>query len=147
MPEVATRRTTATERKAPGTATQHAGGSHLVHLWIGAPGKLVLVPIAAPFRAVAVPVVQFPPGGSLQAYAMGYEGTFPATAKDPKLKGHLPGGSTGTTAWERDFYIDRRGDKRAHVDFIDQRVKLDKDFVLYYSLSAKDMDLTMLTHR
>ncbi|MCX7806083.1 MAG: hypothetical protein N3A38_12955 [Planctomycetota bacterium] len=35
---------------------------------------------------------------------------FPATADDPKLKGHLPAGSTGTTAWERDWYVDRKGD-------------------------------------
>jgi len=40
---------------------------------------------------------------------------FPATAKDPKLKGHLPGGSSGTTAWERDFSIDRHGDIYAKV--------------------------------
>lgn len=35
---------------------------------------------------------------------------FPATADDPKLKGHLPAGSTGTTAWERDWWVDRKGD-------------------------------------
>jgi hypothetical protein len=35
---------------------------------------------------------------------------FPATADDPMLKGHLPAGSTGTTAWERDWYVDRKGD-------------------------------------
>jgi DNA-binding beta-propeller fold protein YncE len=40
---------------------------------------------------------------------------FPATADDPKLKGHIPGGSSGTTAWERDFTVDRRGDIYAKV--------------------------------
>jgi hypothetical protein len=40
---------------------------------------------------------------------------FPATAADPKLKGHIPAGSTGTTAWERDWYVDRKGDIYAKV--------------------------------
>jgi hypothetical protein len=33
---------------------------------------------------------------------------FAATAADPKLKGNVPGPST-TAAWERDFWVDRRG--------------------------------------
>jgi hypothetical protein len=35
---------------------------------------------------------------------------FPATADDPALRGRLGAGNTGTTAWERDFWVDRRGD-------------------------------------
>jgi hypothetical protein len=35
---------------------------------------------------------------------------FPATLNDPGLKGRLPAGRTGTTAWERDSWVDRRGD-------------------------------------
>ncbi|HOX08646.1 MAG TPA: hypothetical protein PK280_19785 [Planctomycetota bacterium] len=35
---------------------------------------------------------------------------FPATANNPWLKGDLPAGATGTTAWERDYWIDRKGD-------------------------------------
>jgi hypothetical protein len=35
---------------------------------------------------------------------------FPATVNDPLLKGDLPAGLTGTTAWERDFWVDRKGD-------------------------------------
>jgi hypothetical protein len=35
---------------------------------------------------------------------------FPATANDPALKGRLDAGHSGTTAWERDFWVDRRGD-------------------------------------
>jgi hypothetical protein len=35
---------------------------------------------------------------------------FPATLKNPFLLGRLPVGDTGTTAWERDFSVDRRGD-------------------------------------
>ena len=34
---------------------------------------------------------------------------FPATIKDPFLKGRLPVGTTGTTMWERDFSVDRKG--------------------------------------
>jgi hypothetical protein len=34
---------------------------------------------------------------------------FPATAADPLLKGDLPVGNRGNSAWERDFWIDRRG--------------------------------------
>jgi hypothetical protein len=35
---------------------------------------------------------------------------FEATANDPYLKGRLPVGNTGTTNWERDFSVDRKGD-------------------------------------
>jgi len=35
---------------------------------------------------------------------------FAATAADPELRGRLPAGNTGTTAWERDFSVDRRND-------------------------------------
>jgi hypothetical protein len=35
---------------------------------------------------------------------------FEATAHDAYLKGRLPVGSTGTTMWERDFWVDRRND-------------------------------------
>lgn len=49
-------------------------------------------------------------GGLWKCDANGKLVPFPATANDPKLKGHLPAGSTGTTAWERDWYVDRKGD-------------------------------------
>jgi hypothetical protein len=35
---------------------------------------------------------------------------FPATASHPILKGRLDAGNSGTTAWERDFWVDRRND-------------------------------------
>lgn len=35
---------------------------------------------------------------------------FEATANIPGLNGDLPAGRTGTTAWDRDFWIDRKGD-------------------------------------
>ena len=35
---------------------------------------------------------------------------FEATAADGYLKGRLPAGQTGTTMWERDFCVDRKGD-------------------------------------
>ena len=35
---------------------------------------------------------------------------FEATAKDPYLRGRLPAGNTGTTSWERDFWVDRKND-------------------------------------
>jgi len=35
---------------------------------------------------------------------------FAATASDPVLKGRLDAGNSGTTAWERDFWIDRRNE-------------------------------------
>jgi hypothetical protein len=35
---------------------------------------------------------------------------FEATANDPYLRGRLPVGNTGTTNWERDFSVDRKGD-------------------------------------
>lgn len=35
---------------------------------------------------------------------------FEATVKKPNLLGRLPVGNTGTTAWERDFSVDRKGD-------------------------------------
>jgi hypothetical protein len=35
---------------------------------------------------------------------------FAATADDPALKGRLEAGHSGTTAWERDFWVDRRND-------------------------------------
>ncbi|MFC1479532.1 hypothetical protein ACFL6F_02945, partial [Planctomycetota bacterium] len=54
-------------------------------------------------------------GGVWKCDPKGKRIPFPATAEDPKLKGHIPGGSTGTTAWERDFYIDRKGDIYAKV--------------------------------
>jgi DNA-binding beta-propeller fold protein YncE len=51
-------------------------------------------------------------GGIWKCDASGKFVPFAATAADPGLKGHLPGdaGSTGTTAWERDWYVDRKGD-------------------------------------
>ena len=35
---------------------------------------------------------------------------FEATLKNPRLHGLLPVGTTGTTSWERDFYVDRKND-------------------------------------
>ncbi len=35
---------------------------------------------------------------------------FESTAKDAYLKGRLPVGATGTTLWERDFWVDRKND-------------------------------------
>jgi hypothetical protein len=35
---------------------------------------------------------------------------FEATLKNPRLQGLLPVGTTGTTSWERDFYVDRKND-------------------------------------
>jgi hypothetical protein len=35
---------------------------------------------------------------------------FEATAKDAYLRGRLPAGQTGTTMWERDFWVDRKND-------------------------------------
>ncbi|HOX05528.1 MAG TPA: hypothetical protein PK280_03920 [Planctomycetota bacterium] len=35
---------------------------------------------------------------------------FEATLKNPALLGRLPVGNTGTTAWDRDFSVDRKGD-------------------------------------
>jgi hypothetical protein len=49
-------------------------------------------------------------GGIWKCDPRGKRIPFPATANDPKLKGHIPAGSTGTTAWERDHYVDRKGD-------------------------------------
>lgn len=54
-------------------------------------------------------------GGIWKTDTAGKRVPFAATADDPKLKGHLPAGSTGTTAWERDWYVDRKGDIYAKV--------------------------------
>lgn len=54
-------------------------------------------------------------GGLWKHDTKGTFAPFPATANDPKLKGYLPAGSTGTTAWERDWYVDRKGDIYAKV--------------------------------
>ncbi|KPJ69145.1 MAG: hypothetical protein AMS14_11765 [Planctomycetes bacterium DG_20] len=35
---------------------------------------------------------------------------FEATANDAFLKGRIPAGNTGTTMWERDFWVDRKND-------------------------------------
>jgi hypothetical protein len=54
-------------------------------------------------------------GGIWKCDPSGKRVPFPATADDPALKGHLPAGSTGTTAWERDWYVDRKGNIYAKV--------------------------------
>jgi hypothetical protein len=54
-------------------------------------------------------------GGIWKCDPRGKRVPFAATADDPSLKGHLPAGSTGTTAWERDWYVDRKGDIYAKV--------------------------------
>jgi hypothetical protein len=48
--------------------------------------------------------------GILRYDSNGKPSPFPATADDPALRGRLGAGNTGTTAWERDFWVDRRGE-------------------------------------
>jgi hypothetical protein len=50
----------------------------------------------------AAPVIRYAPDGKPKPFA--------ATAADAALKGRLPVGNTGTTAWERDFWVDRKND-------------------------------------
>jgi len=52
----------------------------------------------------------FGAGGVLRMDRNGKIVPFEATAKDPYLRGRLPVGTTGTTMWERDFSVDRKGD-------------------------------------
>jgi hypothetical protein len=54
-------------------------------------------------------------GGIWKCNLQGKRVPLPATAGDPSLKGHIPAGSTGTTAWERDWYVDRKGNIYAKV--------------------------------
>jgi len=49
-------------------------------------------------------------GGILRLDRDGNPKPFAATLDDPYLKGRLPVGPTGTTNWERDFGVDRKGD-------------------------------------
>ena len=49
-------------------------------------------------------------GGIIRFDREGKPKPFEATLHDPFLKGRLPVGPTGTTNWERDFYVDRKGD-------------------------------------
>jgi hypothetical protein len=48
-------------------------------------------------------------GGVMRWDASGKSLPFPETLADPKLKGRLANGPSGTTAWERDFCVDREG--------------------------------------
>ncbi len=48
--------------------------------------------------------------GVIRYDAEGKRRPFEATANDGYLKGRLPAGQTGTTMWERDFWVDRKGD-------------------------------------
>lgn len=59
-------------------------------------------------------IFSFGGGGIFKADPAGKYMPFAATAKDPELKGRLPGDS-GTTVWERDHYVDRRGDLYAKI--------------------------------
>ncbi len=43
--------------------------------------------------------------------------------------------------------ISRKGDNEAVVGFEEERVMLDRDFSLYYSLSEKDFGLSLMSHR
>jgi Ca-activated chloride channel family protein len=43
--------------------------------------------------------------------------------------------------------IDRKGDKEATVQFEKNQAVLDRDFVLYYTIGGKDVELTTLQHR
>ena len=52
----------------------------------------------------------FGAGGIIRYDGDGKPRPFDATLKDPHLRGRLPVGFTGTTAWERDFSVDRKGD-------------------------------------
>lgn len=46
-----------------------------------------------------------------------------------------------------DVAIDRMNDYRAAIRLVDPRIKLDLDFILYFSASTDEMDMTLLTHR
>jgi hypothetical protein len=52
----------------------------------------------------------FGAGGVIRYDRQGKPKPFAATADDPHLRGRLPVGFTGTTCWERDFSVDRKGD-------------------------------------
>jgi len=52
----------------------------------------------------------FRSGGVIRFDRDGKVKPFEATLTDPHLKGRLPVGHTGTTMWERDFSVDRKGD-------------------------------------
>lgn len=63
------------------------------------------------------------------------------------LSSHVPIKSIWSPSHEDSIVVDRQGEHSARIVYADENVKPDRDFALYYTVSADDFGLNLMTYR